>query len=112
MDKIDKMDIKIKKIDTFNREMSISIPWIELESDFERSVKTFSKKIKLPGFRPGKVPKKVLMGQFLPSIEADFIENSINKYYLNALKQEEIYPVNKGSISDVNFKYENDFLFK
>ena len=109
---MDKMDIKIKKIDTFNREMSISIPWIELESDFERSVKTFSKKIKLPGFRPGKVPKKVLMGQFLPSIEAEFIENSINKYYLNALKQEEIYPVNKGSISDVNFKYENDFLFK
>ena len=109
---MNKMDIKIKKIDTFNCEMSISIPWMEIESDFEKFTKAFSKKIKLPGFRPGKVPKKVLMGQFLSSIEAEFIESSINKYYLNALKQEEVYPVNKGSISDVNFKYENDFLFK
>ena len=52
------------------------------------------------------------MSKFLPSIEADFIESSINKYYLNALKEEQIYPINKGSISDVKFKFENDLEFK
>ena len=92
--------------------MSLKIPWKDLEPDFNVSMKQFSKKIKLPGFRAGKIPRKVLMSKFLTSIEADFIESSINKYYLNALKEEQIYPINKGSISDVKFKFENDLEFK
>ena len=106
------MNIKIKKIDSFNRQMSLKIPWKDLEPDFNVSMKEFSKKIKLPGFRSGKIPRKVLMSKFLTSIEADFIESSINKYYLDALKEEQIYPINKGSISDVKFKFENDLEFK
>ena len=106
------MNIKIKKISSFNRQMSLKIPWKDLEPDFNVSMKQFSKKIKLPGFRAGKIPRKVLMSKFLTSIEADFIESSINKYYLNALKEEQIYPINKGSISDVKFKFENDLEFK
>ena len=85
------MNIKIKKISSFNRQMSLKIPWKDLEPEFNVSMKQFSKKIKLPGFRAGKIPRKVLMSKFLTSIEADFIESSINKYYLNALKEEQIY---------------------
>ena len=52
------------------------------------------------------------MNQFKPSIEADFIENSVNNYYLKALKEKEIVPVNMGSVSDVNFNYGEHFKFK
>ena len=74
------MDIKLKELNTFSRELIIDLTWSEVEKDFEEGIKTFSKKIKLPGFRPGKVPRKVLMGQFQPSIEADFIDKSVNRY--------------------------------
>ena len=63
------MNIKIKKINSFNRQMSLKIPWKDLEPDFNLSMKEFSKKIKLPGFRAGKIPRKVLMSKFLTSIE-------------------------------------------
>ena len=106
------MDIKLKEINTFSRELIIDLPWSEIEEDFEKAIKTFSKKIKLPGFRPGKVPRKVLMGQFQPSIEADFIDKSVNVYYSKALEQEKIIPVNMGSISDVHFHYGEHFKFK
>ena len=106
------MDIKLKEINTFSRELIIDLPWSEIEEDFEKAIKTFSKKIKLPGFRPGKVPRKVLMGQFQSSIEADFIDKSVNIYYSKALEQEKIIPVNMGSISDVHFHYGEHFKFK
>jgi trigger factor len=106
------VDIKLKEINTFSRELIIDLPWSEIEEDFEKAIKTFSKKIKLPGFRPGKVPRKVLMGQFQPSIEADFIDKSVNIYYSKALEQEKIIPVNMGSISDVHFHYGEHFKFK
>jgi len=82
------VDIKLKELNTFSRELIIDLAWSEIEADFENAIKTFSKKIKLPGFRPGKVPRKVLMGQFQPSIEADFIDKSVNKYYSKALEED------------------------
>ncbi len=106
------MDIKLKELNTFSRELIIDLAWSEIEKDFEEAIKTFSKKIKLPGFRPGKVPRKVLMGQFQPSIEADFIDKSVNKYYSKALEEEKIVPVNMGSISDVDFLHGDHFKFK
>ena len=106
------MDIKLKELNTFARELVINLVWSEIEQDFEEAIKIFSKKIKLPGFRPGKVPRKVLMGQFKPSIEADFIDKSVNKYYSKALEEEKIIPVNMGSISDVHFHHGENFKFK
>ena len=52
------------------------------------------------------------MGQFQPSIEADFIDKSVNRYYSKALEEEKIVPVNMGSISDVDFIHGDHFKFK
>ena len=106
------MDIKLKEINSYGREVMIDLPWNEIEQDFDKAIRKFSKRVKLPGFRPGKIPRKVLMNQFKPSIEADFIENSVNNYYLKALKEKEIVPVNMGSVSEVNFNHGEHFKFK
>ena len=106
------MDIQLKEINAYAREVTIDLPWEEIEPDFEKALKKFSKRIKLPGFRPGKVPRKILMKQFQPSIEANFVENSVNNYYLKALKEKEIVPVNMGSVSDVHFHFGEHFKFK
>ena len=44
LEKNEKMNIKIKKISSFNRQMSLKIPWKDLEPDFNVSMKQFSKK--------------------------------------------------------------------
>ena len=106
------MEIKLKEINSYGREIMIDLPWNEIEEDFNKAIRIFSKRVKLPGFRPGKIPRKVLMNQFKPSIEADFIENSVNNYYLKALKEKEIVPVNMGNVSDVNFNHGDHFKFK
>ena len=106
------MNIKLKELNSYTREVLIDLNWDEIEQDFIKASKEFSKRVKLPGFRPGKVPQKVLMKQFQPSIEADFIENSVNTYYLKALKEKEIVPVNMGSVSDVHFHHGEHFKFK
>jgi len=106
------VDIQLKEINSYAREVILDLSWEEIEDDFNKVVKKFSKRVKLPGFRPGKVPRKVLMKQFQPSIEADFVESSVNNYYLKALKEKEIIPVNMGSVSDVHFHHGEHFKFK
>ena len=105
------MKIEINNINDFTREMKLDIPWETLEPDFDICLKKFSKKVKLPGFRPGKIPRDRLIQQFQPNIEAQFMDDNIYKYYLTALQQKEIVPVNQAEISDVHFHMGEHFSF-
>ena len=103
------MKIKTKKINDYTREIDINVQWSEIESDFENSLKKFSKNIKMPGFRSGRIPRERLLGQFQQNIEAEFLDSNFQKYYLMAIQQEGLTPVNKAEIKDVQFKM-NDHL--
>ena len=105
------MKINIKNINDYTREIKLDIPWETLEPDFEVCIKKFSKKVKLPGFRPGKIPRERLLQQFQPNIEAQFMDDNIYKYYLTALQDKKIVPVNQAAISDVNFRMGEEFSF-
>jgi len=104
--------VDVNQINEYTREFSIDVPWNELESDFNSTVKKFSKKIKMPGFRSGKIPKDRLMSQFQSNIEAEFMEDNFQTYYLQAIQQEKVIPVNKAEISDVHFHMDEHFSFK
>ena len=105
------MKIDIKNINDYTREIKLDIPWETLEPDFDICLKKFSKKVKLPGFRPGKIPRDRLMQQFQPNIEAQFMDDNIYKYYLTSLQKKEIVPVNQAEISDVHFHMGEHFSF-
>ncbi|MFC1785332.1 trigger factor [Candidatus Neomarinimicrobiota bacterium] len=105
------MDINLKEINSYTQEMTVGLEWSELSDDFNEFVGKFSKKIKMPGFRPGKVPKPVLMKQFLPLIESQFVEDNVQKYYLKALREKGVIPVNQAEIKDVHFHNNEHFNF-
>ena len=105
------MKINVKNINDYTKEVELDVPWTTIEPDFESTIKKFSKKVKLPGFRPGKIPRDRLMQQFQPNIEAQFMDDNIHKYYLLALQEEKIVPVNQAEIRDVQFQLGEHFSF-
>ncbi|MEE9190034.1 MAG: trigger factor [Candidatus Neomarinimicrobiota bacterium] len=105
------MKIEINEKNSFTKEMLIEVAWEELADDFGKSLSKFSKKIKIPGFRPGKVPRKVIMQKFLPAIEVEFIDEAFQKFYIMALKEKELVPVNQADVSDVHFHFEEPLNF-
>ena len=106
------MKINSNKINEYTVELEIDIPWSELEVDFNNSIKKFSKKIKMPGFRSGKIPRDRLMSQYQPNIEADFMDDNFQKYYIMGIEKENVMPVNKAEIKDVHFHMNEHFKFK
>ena len=105
------MKINVKNINDYTKEVELDVPWTTIEPDFESTIKKFSKKVKLPGFRPGKIPRDRLMQQFQPNIEAQFMDDNIHKYYLLALQERKIVPVNQAEIRDVQFQLGEHFSF-
>ncbi len=106
------LKVKTNKINDYTIEIDVEVSWEEAKIDFSDALKKFGKKIKMPGFRPGKVPRERLLQQFQPNIEADFMEKNFQKYYIAAVEQEDLIPVNKAEISDVKFKMNEPFNFK
>tara|TARA_B100000579_G_C22841540_1_gene861850 strand:- start:661 stop:1941 length:1281 start_codon:yes stop_codon:yes gene_type:complete len=106
------LKVKTNKINDYTIEIDVEVSWEEAKIDFSDALKKFGKKIKVPGFRPGKVPRERLLQQFQPNIEADFMEKNFQKYYIAAVEQEDLIPVNKAEISDVKFKMNEPFNFK
>ena len=105
------MEINVKEMNSHSREMTVHVPWAELEDSFNKHAKKFSKKVNLRGFRPGKIPMKVLLKQFKPAMEADFVEHALNLYYLQALKEKDLLPVNKAEVEKVDFEHDGDMSF-
>ncbi|MEE8341660.1 MAG: trigger factor [Candidatus Neomarinimicrobiota bacterium] len=105
------MEINLKEVNSFTQEMTVGLEWNEIAEDFNAFIGKFGKKIKMPGFRPGKIPKPVLIKQFLPVIESQFVDDNIQKYYMEALREKETMPVNKAEIKDVHFHRDEHFKF-
>ena len=81
------MNINIKEINAYTQELSIELEWSEISDNFNKYITKFGKQVKMPGFRPGKIPRQVLLKQFLPAIENQFVEDNVQKYYLEALRE-------------------------
>ena len=106
------LKVKSKKINDFTYELAISAKWEDIKADFNLAKKKVAKEIKLPGFRKGKVPENILMSQFINSVEMGFVQDFCEKYYIMALKKEELTPINQAQLKDIDFSYENDLSFK
>ena len=105
------MQVVAKNINDYTRELKVDLAWEEVQPNFNKAAKAFSKKIKMPGFRPGKVPMERLLNQFQANIEAEFMDANFQKYYLAAVQEKKLMPVNKAEIKDVNFRMNEDFSF-
>ena len=105
------MQVVAKNINDHTRELKVDLTWEEVQPNFNKAAKAFSKKIKMPGFRPGKVPMERLLNQFQANIEAEFMDANFQKYYLAAVQEKKLMPVNKAEIKDVNFRMNEDFSF-
>jgi len=105
------VEVVEKIINDYTRELEVKLKWDEVQPNFNKAAKAFSKKIKMPGFRPGKIPLDRLLNQFQPNIEAEFMDANFQNYYLAAIQDKKLMPVNKAEIKDVNFHMREDFSF-
>ena len=106
------MNVKLKEINSYTRKFTVSVPWEDLESAFEAHIRRFSKKVRMPGFRKGKVPQKVVIQNFWPELEAEFAQDSIEIHYAEVLQEHKIVPVNRAKIEDLQFSEGSPLNFK
>ncbi|MBI4042973.1 MAG: trigger factor [Deltaproteobacteria bacterium] len=87
------VNVKVKELSSFKRELKVELTWDELEAGLERATNKISKEAEIPGFRKGKAPRELIFARFKEQIEKEALSDLINESYPQALEQEGIEPI-------------------
>jgi len=108
------MDIKLNKINSFKRELCVSVPWDDLKDNYQNTCNKYISNYTPKGGRKGKL-NSFQMKQFklehTTSIDMTFKEDAMNEFYRKVLEKESIQPINKAEITKLEFKEGMDLEF-
>jgi trigger factor len=108
---VSELTVKVEDISQIKKKISFDIPWAFVKDELDSVYRDISKKAKIKGFRPGKVPRKVLENFFKADAEGETITNIVNKYYWQALDDRGIVTLSRPDIEQNGIKENNDFSF-
>ncbi len=103
--------VKEEDISQVKKKLSFEIPWAFVKDELENVYRDLGKKAKIKGFRPGKIPRKVLENYFKADAEGETITNIVNKYYWQELDDRGIIALSRPEIEQNGLKGNTDFSF-
>jgi trigger factor len=83
------MEFKVERKDRANYSVEVTIPAEEVQKEVKRVAKEWAKKVRLDGFRPGKVPVAVVEKLYGAAIEDEAIQKLVERGEKGALSQVE-----------------------
>jgi trigger factor len=76
----------VETLGTLERRVSMSLPAAEIEREIDTRLKKLARNVKMPGFRPGKVPLKLIAQTYGPQVRSEVLSDAVQKAFSDALK--------------------------
>jgi trigger factor len=86
------MQVSIENVGKLGRKLTVRLPAQELEDKVRSRIQETGRSARLKGFRPGKVPTKVIEQRFGRQIRGEVLSEMIGSSYQEAITQEKLRP--------------------
>jgi len=84
------MATAVETLGKLERRMTISFPLADVRTEVEKRLKQQAKTAKAPGFRPGKVPMKMVAAQYGYQIESDVLNDKVGRAFNAAANEAQL----------------------
>ncbi|MDT5203375.1 MAG: trigger factor [Mycobacterium sp.] len=92
--------------------INVEVPFKELQPDFDRAYKELAKQVRLPGFRPGKAPAKLLEARVGKEAILDQVVNeALPSRYGQAVTESDVRPLGQPEIEVTKKEYGEELVF-
>ena len=106
------MKSTVEKLSPTRVRINVEVPFTELQPDFDSAFKELARTIRMPGFRPGKVPVKLLESRIDKQAMLDqVVGEAVPARYSEALASAEVQPLGQPEIEVTNKEYGSDLTF-
>ncbi|OPL16778.1 MAG: hypothetical protein AVO39_00410 [delta proteobacterium MLS_D] len=83
-------DVTIEEVSPIKKKISFDIPWANVKHELDSAYDAVGRQVKIKGFRPGKVPRKILELHYRQDAEKEALSNLIEKHYEDAVRKHNI----------------------
>ncbi|MDR3655768.1 MAG: trigger factor [Mycobacterium sp.] len=106
------MKSSVEQLSPTRVRINVEVPFTELEPEFQRAYKELAKQIRLPGFRPGKAPAKLLEARVGREAMLDQVVNeALPARYGQAVAESEVHPLGQPDIEVTKKQYGQELAF-
>lgn len=84
------MQVSLETTEGLERRMTVSVPAERVDAEVENRLKNLSRTVRLKGFRPGKVPMKVVENRYGPEVRREVVDEVTRKSFYEAVNQEKL----------------------
>ena len=84
------MQSNVEELSTLERRLDVSIPQEKIETEVENRLRRLARTAKIHGFRPGKVPLKIVKQQYGPQVRQEVIGDVLKKNFSEAVREKNL----------------------
>jgi trigger factor len=106
------MQVTETSADGLKREFKIVIPAGELEDQISNRLTQLGRQIRLPGFRPGKVPQSLLRKRYGSAIRGEVLEHAVQESSAETMREQNLRPALPPKVEIVSADEGGDFEYK
>jgi trigger factor len=77
----------VETLEGLERRVSVTLPAADIERQVESKLKQLARNVRMPGFRPGKVPMKIVAQTYGPQVRSEVLSESVQKAFSDAVKE-------------------------
>jgi trigger factor len=89
------MKVSVEKTSGVERKVIIEVPWETVREELDVAYRDLGKRAKVKGFRPGKVPRKVLEKMYRKAVEGEVVSQLVDDGFRQAVEQEDLFPIDR-----------------
>jgi trigger factor len=92
--------------------INVEVPFTELEPDFDRAYKQLAQQVRLPGFRPGKAPAKLLEARIgRGAVLEQVVNDALPSRYSEAVTSSDVQPIGQPEIEITKIEDGEELVF-
>lgn len=106
------MQTTVEETDVHTVKLTVEVEPERFGKDLDRAYRKVAREVRIPGFRKGKVPRKVIDAQIgREAVLGEFLEDSVPEYYREALREAELAPIAEPDIDLGQLEEGKPFVF-
>ena len=106
------MNVTETSAEGLKREFKITIPASEVEEEITKKLGEIARVVRIPGFRPGKVPLPLLRKRYGPAVRGEVLEKSVQDSSAEAMRERNLRPAMQPRVELISAEEGADFEYK
>jgi trigger factor len=105
------MQVSVESTSALERRMTVGVPAERIETEVNKRLQQTARRVKVPGFRPGKVPMSVIRQRYEASARQEAFGDLIQETFYEAIVQEKLNPAGAPSVEPKAYEKGKDLEY-